>query len=77
MLYRVGDVQPFDASYHSPSSAAARGECSQHGVDTCAEPPVISFRDKHNRRQSGCVRAAHELLARGEIPHAPWLNSIQ
>ena len=58
---------PYDAQYHQPSSLAASGRCSQHGVDTCDQTAVISFRDKHDRRQSGCNRALRELVARGEI----------
>jgi hypothetical protein len=58
---------PYDARYHRPSSKAAAGECSQHGIDSCRERPVISFQDRNNRWQSGCQRALDELVARGEI----------
>lgn len=58
---------PYDAKYHRAGSVAARGRCSQHGVDSCEEPPVVSFQDRHDRWQSGCARALQELTARGEI----------
>ena len=58
---------PYDARYHRPTSKAAAGECSQHGVDCCQETPVISFQDRHDRWQSGCQRALDELVERGEI----------
>jgi hypothetical protein len=58
---------PYDATYHRNGSVAAMGRCSQHGLDSCKEPPVISFQDRHNRWQSGCARAVQELTARGEI----------
>ncbi len=58
---------PYDARYHRPSSKAAAGECSQHGIDSCKETPIISFQDRNNRWQSGCQRAHDELVARGEI----------
>lgn len=61
------DSQPYDPSFHSPTSKAAAGRCSQHGQDTCTELPVVSFLDRHGRRQSGCQRALDELVARGEI----------
>lgn len=57
----------YDPSFHRVGSVAASGRCSQHGVDSCSEEPVISFRDRHNRRQSACARARDELVARGEI----------
>jgi enterochelin esterase-like enzyme len=57
----------YDARYHRPSSKAAVGECSQHGIDSCKETPVISFQDRNNKWQSGCQRALDELVARGEI----------
>jgi hypothetical protein len=57
----------YDPSFHRVGSVAASGRCSQHGVDSCSEEPVISFRDRNNRRQSGCARALDELVARGEI----------
>ena len=58
---------PYDARYHRPTSVAAAGRCSQHGVDSCQETPIMSFQDRHNRWQSGCQRALKELVARGEI----------
>jgi hypothetical protein len=58
---------PYDARLHRPTSLAAQGYCSQHGRDSCSQTPVISFKDRHNRWQSGCERARIELLARGEI----------
>lgn len=58
---------PYGAAYHRPGSVAAQGRCSQHGVDSCFEAPVISFQDRHDRWQSGCQRALDELVARGEI----------
>lgn len=66
---------PYDAKYHRAGSVAARGRCSQHGLDSCKEPPVISFQDRHDRWQSGCARALQELTARGEI--APLGDSGQ
>jgi hypothetical protein len=65
----VHDSFPYDANYHRPGSVAAQGRCSQHGVGSCSEPPVISFQDRHNRWQSGCQRALRELVDRGEISH--------
>lgn len=61
----------YDARHHRASSIAAQGRCSPHGRDTCAEDPVVSFLDRHNRWQSGCERALQELLARGEISARP------
>ena len=63
----VDESFPYEARYHRPSSVAAAGRCSQHGVDSCEETPIISFQDRHNRWQSGCQRALDELVARGEI----------
>jgi hypothetical protein len=57
----------YDPSFHREGSMASQGHCSQHGLDSCPERPVISFLDRHNRRQSGCARAREELVARGEI----------
>jgi hypothetical protein len=67
MEAKVHDSFPYDAKYHRPGSVAAQGRCSQHGVDSCSEPPVISFQDRHNRWQSDCERALRELVDRGEI----------
>lgn len=58
---------PYDAKRHRAGSVAAQGRCSQHGVNSCSEPPVVSFQDRHDRWQSGCARALKELTARGEI----------
>jgi hypothetical protein len=68
----VNPSHPYDKGHHLPGSVAARGRCSQHGVDSCEEEPVVSFQDRHGRWQSGCHRALKELTARGEIsPPAP------
>ena len=72
----MNELRPYDAAFHDTNSIAAGGRCSQHGVDSCDATPVISFVDVHNRRQSGCSRAARELLDRGEIPAAPWLDAL-
>lgn len=61
------DAIDFDSQFHRSGSIAAAGRCSQHGVSSCSEIPVISFTDKHGRRQSGCRRAMEELIARNEI----------
>lgn len=58
---------PYDASRHHRDTVAASGRCSQHGKDLCSEPPVVSFRDRNGRWQSGCERALTELVFRGEI----------
>ena len=58
---------PYDANYHRAGTIAASGRCSQHGVDSCSEPAIISFQDRHMRWQSGCQRALGELVARKEI----------
>lgn len=63
----MNESYPFEARHHSSGSVAATGRCSQHGVDTCSEPAVISFQDRHLRWQSGCGRALDELVARGEV----------
>lgn len=63
----MNESHPFDARHHTPDSVAATGRCSQHGVDSCSEPAVISFQDRHMRWQSGCARALDELVARGEV----------
>lgn len=62
---------PYGSAFHRPGSVAAQGRCSQHGVDSCEQEPVVSFQDRHGRWQSGCQRALEELTARGEIspPH--------
>ncbi len=62
---------PYDSAFHRPGSVAAQGRCSQHGVDSCKQEPLVSFQDRHGRWQSGCQRALEELTARGEIspPH--------
>ena len=31
----------YDARFHRPSSRAAAGECSQHGIDSCKETPIF------------------------------------
>jgi hypothetical protein len=63
----VQQVIPFDPGFHRTGSVAASGHCSQHGVRSCSEEPIISFIDQHSRRQSGCQRAMDELIAREEI----------
>lgn len=63
----IHEPYPYDATYHRTGSVAAMDRCSQHGLDSCKQPPVISFQDRHNRWQSGCARALKELTARGEI----------
>jgi len=66
----------YDASLHHPDTVAASGRCSQHGKDLCAEPPVVSFQDRHGRWQSGCERALAELVYRREIlPPASYAHS--
>ncbi len=69
----MSEAHPFDAKYHRPTSVAAQGFCSQHGTNSCSEPLVISFKDRHNRWQSGCQRALEQLVARGKIS-APSLR---
>jgi hypothetical protein len=64
---RMNPSRPYERAYHGPGSVAAQGRCSQHGVDSCEEEPVVSFQDRHGRWQSGCQRALTELTARGEI----------
>lgn len=59
------DAQPYDETLYAPGTVAAGGLCSWHGVDTCDNEPVVSFVDAQSRRQSGCVRAVHELVERG------------
>jgi hypothetical protein len=66
-MMNPGPSFAYDAKHHNPRSVAATGRCSQHGVGSCSEPPVISFRDRHNRWQSGCERTLAELVERGEI----------
>jgi hypothetical protein len=61
------EALPYDARHHSPGSVAATGRCSQHGRDSCDKAAVVSFRDRHDRWQSGCGRALDELVARGEL----------
>jgi len=63
----VDHARPYDPDFHRPGSRAAAGECSQHGIDSCQNEPVISFVDRNGRRQSGCQRAHEELAARGEV----------
>lgn len=63
----VHESYPYDAKRHRAGSVAAQGRCSQHGVNSCSEPPIVSFQDRHDRWQSGCARALKELTARGEI----------
>lgn len=58
---------PFDPRFHSAGSVAREGRCSQHGVGSCSAEPIISFVDRHGRRQSGCRRAQDELVSREEI----------
>jgi hypothetical protein len=63
---------PFDAKFHQPGSVAAQGLCSQHGQDsagrgTCLGEAVVSFKDRHDRWQSGCSLALEQLVERGEI----------
>ena len=63
---------PFDPDLHAPGSVAARGLCSQHGQGsdeggTCTGEAVVSFKDKHDRWQSGCSLALEQLVERGEI----------
>jgi hypothetical protein len=63
---------PFDASLHSPDSVAAEGLCSQHGRDsaergTCLGEAIVSFKDRHDRWQSGCALALEQLVERREI----------
>lgn len=70
----VTEPRAFDPAFHRPGSVAAAGHCSQHGLDSCPNPPVISFVDRNGRRQSGCRRAAEELSARGEIALPPDLG---
>ena len=67
---------PYDPTRHHRETVAASGRCSQHGKDTCSEPPVISFQDRHMRWQSGCQRALVELVFRSEIvPPTSFVNS--
>jgi hypothetical protein len=63
---------PFDPELHEPGSVAASGRCSQHGSDgraggSCAGEAVVSFKDRHDRWQSGCSLALEQLVERGEI----------
>jgi hypothetical protein len=58
---------PFDPEFHRLGTVAASGRCSQHGVGSCSEEPIISFVDRHGRRQAGCRRALDELSSREEI----------
>lgn len=61
------ELQSYDAAFRGAQTLAGRGGCSWHGESTCDREPVISFRDGHGHRQSGCQRAVDELTARGEI----------
>lgn len=63
----MNESHPYDARCHRTGSVAAQGRCSQHGIKSCSEPPVVSFQDRHNRWQSGCPRALDELTARGGV----------
>ncbi len=68
----MSDSYPFDPDLHEEGSVAAQGFCSQHGRDsadggTCAGEPVVSFKDRHDRWQSGCSLALEQLVQRGEI----------
>jgi hypothetical protein len=63
----MNEARPYDPTFHGAGSVVAEGHCSQHGVDSCEDAPVISFLDGHGRRQSGCQRALDELVAREEI----------
>jgi hypothetical protein len=67
----VNDSYPFDPDLHEEGSEAAQGYCSQHGRDsdreTCTGEPVVSFKDRNDRWQSGCSLALEQLVRRGEI----------
>jgi hypothetical protein len=68
----VNESFPNDAAYDRPGTVAADRVCSQHGRaavagGACAGEPVVSFRDRNGRRQSGCELALRQLVERGEI----------
>lgn len=68
----MNDSYPYDPDLHAKGSLAAQGYCSQHGRDsaergTCSGEPVVSFKDRNDRWQSGCSLALEQLVERGEI----------
>ena len=68
----MSDSYPFDPDLHAEGSTAAQGYCSQHGPgsadrESCTGEPVVSFKDRHGRWQSGCSAALEQLVHRGEI----------
>ena len=68
----MGESYPYDPSLHAEGSVAAQGLCSQHGNGsaergTCMGEAVVSFKDRHDRWQSGCSLALEQLVERGEI----------
>lgn len=69
MCFRAQDPRHASGS----GRASTRSVGCRNAVDSCAEEPVVSFRDGHGRWQSGCCqRALRELTAKGEVsPTAP------
>ena len=61
----------FDPDLHEPGSVAAQGRCSHHensaDPDSCTGQAVVSFKDRHDRWQSGCSRALEQLVEQQEI----------